>query len=118
MPFELGLSVAWEKATKRKNTWFVFESKEYRLEKSLSDLKGTDAYIHHGKITGVFRELCNSFFRAKRQPTVQQMKTIYRNLKRLLPKILRQAGGQSLYSTRVFKEICVLAIDFANQIVD
>jgi len=47
MPFELGLSVAYEKSSKkRKHEWFVCESMNFRLAKSLSDLNGTDPYIH------------------------------------------------------------------------
>jgi len=88
MPFELGLSVAWERVQETKHSWFVCESREFRLAKSLSDLNGTDAYIHHGNITGVFRELCNAFVRPGRQPTIQQMQKIYRDVTGSLPKIL------------------------------
>jgi hypothetical protein len=43
MPFELGLSVAHEKSAKKgKHEWFVCESMNFRLAKSLSDLNGTD----------------------------------------------------------------------------
>src|ERR1700732_4010455 len=38
LPFELGLSVAWDRVGKKKHTWFVYEGKNRRLEKSLSDL--------------------------------------------------------------------------------
>jgi hypothetical protein len=78
MPFELGLAVAIEKASKsRTRGWFVCESQSYRLAKSLSDLNGTDPFIHDGTIEGVFRELGNMFRRPGRQPSVQQMRTIY-----------------------------------------
>ena len=63
MPFELGLAVAWEKSNPKKHTWFVFESKTYRLQKSLSDLNGTDPHIHGGQGAGVMRELSNVFRR-------------------------------------------------------
>jgi hypothetical protein len=42
MPFELGLAVAWEKSNPTKHNWFVFEAKAYRVQRSLSDLNGTD----------------------------------------------------------------------------
>ena len=63
MPFELGLAVAHEKTELKKHEWFVCESKRYRLAKSLSDLNGTDPFIHDGRIDGVFRELGNIFLR-------------------------------------------------------
>ncbi|HEV2385710.1 MAG TPA: hypothetical protein VGS20_00505 [Candidatus Acidoferrales bacterium] len=109
MPFELGLSVAWARVSGRNHTWFVFEAINRRLSKSLSDLNGTDPYVHDARIGGVFRELCNCFVRRRRQPSVQQMRRIYREVRRALPEILRRAGTRSSYQTRVFKEICVVA---------
>ena len=41
------------------------EAVNYRLAKSLSDLSGTDAYIHRGTIEGVFREMGNAFQNAQ-----------------------------------------------------
>jgi len=109
MPFELGLSVAWERVGKSKHTWFVFEGRARRLTKSLSDLNGTDEYIHGVAITGVFRELCSAFVRPGRQPSVQQMRKVYREVEKRVPEILRRAGTKSIYNARVFKDICVVA---------
>jgi hypothetical protein len=118
MPFELGLSVAHQKALSgKKHEWFVCESRNFRLSKSLSDLNGTDPFIHDGNIAGLFRELCNIFRRPGRQPSVQQMWRIYRELRRNLPVVLRQAGGQSPYTARVFKDLCVIASASADKVV-
>lgn len=100
MPFELGLAVAWDKLGKKGRNWFVFESLPYRLSKSLSDLGGTEAYIHGGTVSGVFRELCSAFVREKRQPTVNQMWAIYRDLRGSLPDILGRAGAGSVPGPR------------------
>ena len=78
--------------------------------KSLSDLNGTDEHIHGGTINGVFRELCSAFVRPGRQPSVQQMGKIYREVEMQLPVILRRAGAKSIFNARVFKDICVIAI--------
>ena len=116
MPFELGLSVAYEKISKRhKHAWFVCESRERRLSKSLSDLNGTDPFIHDGRIAGVFRELCNIFLRPGRQPSIQQMGKIYRDVRKSLPEILKQAGTKSMYRARAFKDICVVASASADK---
>ena len=118
MPFELGLSVAHEKASKRgRDEWFVCESMNFRLAKSLSDLNGTDPYIHGGIVNGLFGQLGNMFVRSDRQPSIQQMWTIYREMSRALPVILHRAGPASLYSARVFKDLCVLASASADRIV-
>jgi len=115
MPFELGLCVAWARTSTKTHTWFVCESKAWRLSKSLSDLDGTDPYIHWGTVNGVFRELCNLFVGADRKPTVQQMQRINRDVAKNLPTILKQAGTNSIYTARAFKDICVVAIAAAEK---
>jgi hypothetical protein len=118
MPFELGLTVAsQERAKTKKDNWYVFESKSHRLEKSLSDLNGTDPKIHHGRIDGVLGELCHIFKPPGKRPSVQQMKRIYRELRKRQPDILKDSGADSLYKPRVFKDICVVAGAWAEQIV-
>jgi hypothetical protein len=108
MPFELGMAVAWEKLG-NKHTWFVCEAVERRILKSLSDLNGSDVYVHDGSVRGVFRELCNAFKRTTGQPTVQQMEAVYRDLRITLPQIMRQAGAKSPFTARVFSDVCVRA---------
>jgi hypothetical protein len=118
MPFELGLTVAHHrKPSARKHDWFVCEAKEWRLSKSLSDLNGTDVHIHDGKVAGVFRELCNIFAPSQRQRTTQQMGQIYRQMRRNIPEILRQSGAKSVYTTRVFKDLSIVASALADEFV-
>lgn len=116
MPFELGLTVAQQKH-KKKESWYVFESTGYRMEKSLSDLNGTDAKIHEGKVAGVFAELCQIFKRRGRQPTVQQMARIYREVRRNQAAILKESGAKSPYKARAFRDICVVASAWADRVV-
>jgi len=117
MPFELGLAVAWAKTGGRNHVWFAMESVAYRLAKSLSDLNGTDPYVHGGTIEGVFREMGNAFVRPGLQPSVRQMWAIYREMKRKLPSILSHSGAHSAFEARVFREISVTASAAASAIV-
>jgi hypothetical protein len=105
MPFELGLAVAWDKLRPGEHKWFVFETRLRRVEKSLSDLSGTDVYIHGAKTAGVFRELCSAFVTARRQPDVQQMELVYEGLKKGLPTLLRKAGSHTVFQARVFSDL-------------
>jgi hypothetical protein len=110
MPFELGVVLGWLKTSKKSNhTWFVFESVGRRVSKSLSDLDGTDAYIHDGRPKGVFRELGNALVRSTDQPTLRQMNAVYRKIKIASPLIMKNAGAKSLFEARVFRQIVVLA---------
>ncbi len=108
MPFELGLAVSWQKLKHARHTWFVFEAMPRRAEKSLSDVAGTDVYIHHGNVGGVFGQLCNAFVRLG-QPTTQGMDEIYRRLTGLLPQLLKQTAADSPFEARIFRELVVAA---------
>jgi hypothetical protein len=117
MPFELGLAVAWERMHTVEQVWFVMESVNYRLAKSLSDLNGTDPYIHGGTIEGVFRALGNAFVRRGKQPSIQQMWRIYREIRERIPTILRQRGTKSVFEAQVFRDISVAASAAVARIV-
>ena len=104
MPFELGLAVA-QGALNRREGWYVCETVRHRVNKSLSDLNGTDVRIHGGTVRGVFGALCDVFVRKTRQPSVQDMYRIYLVLRRNLPRIMRQAGAKNPYGARVFQDL-------------
>ena len=118
MPFELGLCVAFASQKKaQKPNWFVFEAEANRIDKSLSDLKGTDPRIHGGTVRGALSGLCNIFRRPGRQPSVPQMMQIYRSLRRKQPAILKEAGTEDSFTKRVFVDICVAASAEADRVV-
>lgn len=117
MPFELGLTVALEKVAIPGHGWIVCESKKFRLKKSLTDLDGTDPYIHDGTILGLFRELGNAFVRNQNQPSVEEMMKVYRILRANFKSILRRAGAHHPFNARVFRDLSVLASAAADEIV-
>src|ERR1051326_7172832 len=68
-----------------------------RVSKSLSDLDGTDPYIHDDKPKGLFRELGNALVRSSDQPTFGQTYGIYRQIKIAFPLVIENAGAKSLF---------------------
>ena len=114
MPFELGITVGLGNS---EHSWIVCETVRRRLNKSLSDLDGTDVYIHNGTVRGVLRELCNAFVRTRNQPSVAQMMQIYRILRSNFADILRNAGARDPFNARVFRDLCVLASAAADKLV-
>ena len=42
MPLELGMTITWANLYPKLHTWFVWESERFRLQRSASDLNGTD----------------------------------------------------------------------------
>jgi hypothetical protein len=108
MPFELGLAVAQD-ALRRRERWYVCETMRHRVNKSLSDLDGTDVRIHGGTVRGLFAALSDIFVRRHRQPSVQQMYRIYLVLRRALPRIMSEAGATDPYRARVFRDLVLAA---------
>lgn len=115
MPFELGIAVAWAAQNPGFHSWFAFEADRYRSLKSISDLNGTDFHIHHGRVEGVLRELCNAFVRTRKRPTVPLMMSIYRKLRNRLALILHDAGAASVFEARVFDDICAVVTELARR---
>jgi hypothetical protein len=110
MPCELGMTIAWQKLNPARHTWFVLESRHRRLQKSLSDLDGTDPNIHGGTVTGVMRELCNAFVRPRGpRPGVPEMMRTYRRTVQQLEDVLQNAGANSVFEARVFEDLCFVA---------
>ena len=116
MPFELGLAVAHEKSGGQ-HAWFVFESLDRRIMKSLSDLNGTDVYIHRGRLHGVFAQLGNAFLRTAPRPSVPQMQAIYRALLGSVPGVLQETGSNTLFEARPFQELSAIAVGLTDEVV-
>jgi hypothetical protein len=106
---ELGMAVAWAKLNPAKHTWFVFESRERRAQKSISDLNGTDCNIHGGTLEGVMRELCNAFVRRRGRITVPSMLENDRELKKQVPDLMRRSGAASVFEARMFDDLLFAA---------
>lgn len=109
MPFELGIAVAFARMKREegRETFFLFESVNRRVAKSLSDLRGVDEYIHEGRVAGVMRELCNAFVRESPQErsSVEVMLRSYRRISALAGEIQRQSRAKSLFEASVFRRL-------------
>jgi hypothetical protein len=87
----------------------VFEAENGRLSKSLSDLRGVDEFVHGGTIKGLFGCFNNAFVRADHRPTMSDLQLIYRDLRKALPVIQKDAGAKSSFEARVFSDLVVTA---------
>lgn len=83
-----------------------------RLNKSLSDLDGTDPYIHDGKPEGVLRALTNALVRRRDSPTLSELIDMYREVRAAASKLKQELGGAPLFEARAFKEL----VFFANRL--
>ena len=105
MPLELGMAIAWAELNPDLHTWFVWESEPYRIQRSTSDLNGTDANIHQGTVQGLLSGLRSSFWR-ENAPSVQEMLGVHGYVEAILALvILPKAGTRDLYTNGVFAEL-------------
>ena len=113
MPLELGMTITWQILNPNQHTWFVCESEPYRIQRSASDLNGTDPYIHGGTVEGVFRELCNAFPH-DRAPSVPQMLIVYFLVANALDSVFEKNGTRNPYSRSVFLDLCSLSVSLGT----
>jgi hypothetical protein len=108
MPLELGMTITWQRLRPKQHDWFVWEADAYRLQRSTSDLNGTDPNLHSGTPEGVLSGLRNAFQR-DRAPSIQSMVNLYRFIRNLLDAILIRNGTRNPYDRSVFMELCWLS---------
>ena len=112
MPFEVGLAVAtarWRPA----HQWFVLEARPYRIQHTLSDLGGTDAYIHGDGPRRLLIALTDALVRAAKQPTLAELCRTFQLLSVEATGIRRKYG--TLFGARAFRDLVVVAVDFATR---
>jgi hypothetical protein len=113
MPLELGMAITWGILYPDRHTWFVWESEPYRLQKSVSDLNGTDACIHNGAPEGVLSGLRNAH-RRDRPPSVPQMLKVYGLVNSALNWVFEKNGTRDSYSRSVFLDLCSLSMSLGT----
>ncbi len=109
MPFEIGLAVAtarWRPA----HQWFLFEARPFRVQHTLSDLGGTDAYAHGEGPRRLLIALTDALVRGAKQPTVDELYRIFQRLSDESTSIRRNYG--TLFGARAFMDLVVLATGF------
>jgi len=85
------------------------------LTKSLSDLNGTDPFIHHGNAEGVLKALSNALYRNADSPSFTELEMIYRDLKAAASQFRSGRKGDSLFEAHAFKWLVLAAQSSAQQ---
>lgn len=107
MPLELGMTITWQRLNPTRHNWYVWESEPYRIQRSTSDLNGTDAYIHNGTPEGILSGLRNAFW-SDDAPAVPKILEYHRFVEGNVDAILKRNGTHNLFALGVFKDLCLL----------
>ena len=108
MPFELGLAAALASRKGARHQFRLLEARPNRLQRSLSDLNGYEAFIHRGRPDGVFAAACDIFtsFRPFPIGDVRGFRRVHRALTAFADE---QYRGGPLYTPDRFSQIVIAA---------
>jgi len=117
MPVELGLALYRSHITNGQHCVFIFERKQYRAQRSTSDVNGIDPQIHNGTVRGLMRGLRNIFRQPQNATTVPEMLASYRAVKQRIPEMRRNAGSKSLFEAAVFQDLKLASLVESQKLI-
>ena len=108
MPFELGLACAIQQHGEG-HRFLMLERKPHRLDQTLSDLKGIDPKIHHGRVDDVIGAVLDVLVRRHHVLSVDDVLPLHRYAQRhLVPPLKRRHHANSLFHPRIYGELVAL----------
>jgi hypothetical protein len=112
MPFELGLACSL--ATQRKvHDYLILERVPHRLDKTLSDMKGKDPYIHYGSARGIVNCVLDALGVPGGNPQPRRVFRLSGSLWRVAGILKAKAGRKTIYSRVVFLQLVEAAVELA-----
>lgn len=113
MPFELGLACAVSHMNKNRYGFFLLEKEAYRLDKTLSDLKGRDPIIHGGRATQLINGVLSEFSVIGQSVEPAVVHRIAKRLCKAVENRKREARQISVYNRLMFKFAVSAAMELA-----
>ena len=118
MPVELGLALYRSRVTSGRHRVYILESKRYPAQRSTSDVNGIDPQIHAGSPKGLMAGLRSIFRQPGDVTRVPEMLDSCRAVRRKLPELKRNAGGQSPFDASLFNDTTVAALVESQKIIE
>lgn len=114
MPFELGLACALNKHN-GPHTFILFEKKKYRLDRTLSDIKGCDPYIHKGTMLGVVHGVLESLASEDNQPEPTRVHRLAIDLWQTAKDLKKRNRKATIFNRTLFSQIVAAGTVYAVQ---
>jgi hypothetical protein len=108
MPFELGLAAALALRKGSRHQFRLLEARPNRIQRSLSDLNGYEAFIHRGRPDGVFNAVSDIFTQLRPFPIgdLHGFRKVHRALTAFADQQYRRA---TLYTPDRFSQVVIAA---------
>ncbi len=111
IPFELGVAFALSKLDGHK--FIVLESKRYRMDVNLSDLKGVDPLVHANNPRKLVSCVLSELGSTRGAPDIDQIMDIFKYLSGIAPSLKRSHRGSKLFYRPIFNSLMAAAIQQA-----
>jgi hypothetical protein len=112
MPFELGIAFALAQGNGHRI--FVFEEQR-RLQATLSDMNGFDAFIHGGTQEGVLYRILDCFARPRETPRFTDLKSLTERLSRVAAKAQSEQSLEDPFKPYIFNRLVESALELAQK---
>lgn len=112
MPFELGLACALRRQHGN-HDFILLERKKYRLDRTLSDVKGIDPYIHNGRIKDMIVCVLNALGTEEGSPSPAVVERMARDLLKVTRELKRTAGSATVFSRHLFYQVVTAGASLA-----
>jgi hypothetical protein len=108
MPFELGLAFGLA-AYGRRHRLYVLEAERGHLERTLSDLKGAEAYVHHGRPEGVISCVLDVLGSPRRDPNPRAVRRLAVALGRVAGELKKAYGRETIFFPAPLRQLLAAA---------
>lgn len=112
MPFELGLACAVSLTTGEHEV-FVMDSEPYRMDRTLSDYKGRDPLIHHGRCDDVVAAVLD-VVGDDSSPSVGDLRLANRRLRTSARELKREYDAPTVFRPSIFRTLVAAAVEVAR----
>ena len=104
MPFELGIAFTLSRIG-NDHKFFILEAREYRLQKTLSDVNGIEPCIHKATAKGIISCAIDHLGTTNEKPDPKTIRRIQRQLWKSVPKLKAIHGRTNIFCRPIFTEL-------------
>ena len=112
MPFELGLACNLHMMGGNHDL-IILEKKPYRLDKTLSDLKSCDPFIHSNSPKGIINCVLDSLSSSSGDPEITQVYRLDKDLWKVAKELKKDSNNNTLFARIVFHKLTAAALELS-----
>jgi len=112
MPFELGIACILARLRKN-HDFIILEKKRYRLDITLSDMKGRDPLIHEGSPRTIVSCIIDALGSPSGDPQLSQVYRTSSTLWRVAKELKKRANRSTIFARSLFHQIAEAAVELS-----